>query len=225
MRDSLTTGKLLSNYSADFWEVYKNNNTHYDNMFARLFKSFVYYDQEDDEDVETVTNNFIKCVYDYLLLNDKRLSELWRVNVVPDDENYNILENYFREDIYTANNQTQGASTSGQRTDINNINVGAQTSENVDKVVAHNTSAENTANSSKSATSSRNDINQFTQGQQNNTSRTTENNSYTLKSHGAIGTMTADQVIFDHWKKWSEVDAFYEFVFNEICTKFLLLGV
>lgn len=224
MRNSLTTGKLLSCFNAPFWTPYLANNTHYDNYFARKYKSFIYYDQEDDDSIDTVTTNFIKAVYDHLLVNEKRYTELFRINVVPDDENYNILENYYLSETYSGTNNSSGASTIGQRTDITNNLYGEQNTANQNRVTAFNTNTESNSNSVAGKTGTKNDISQYTKGQESSTGQSNSTDSHTMIRHGAIGTQTADQVLQIHDKYWSDMTAFYDFVFREISKELLLIG-
>ncbi|MBQ0111580.1 MAG: hypothetical protein KBT03_00450 [Bacteroidales bacterium] len=71
--------KLLSNYNAPFWAEYLLNSERYDRLFRRKYLSFRYFLQEYDEDITTITDNFIDDVYNHLLANDKKYSELFRV--------------------------------------------------------------------------------------------------------------------------------------------------
>lgn len=215
---------LLSNFDADFWAEYVTNYTRYDDYFAMLYKNFVYFDQEETDSIEDVAENFTFRVYNYLLANSKRLSELWRINVVPDDEAYAITENYFMVEEYTGSNGSQSALTSGQRTDINNLQVGSQNSGVVNKVTGFNSSNENTNTTGTSSSGSRNDITQFTKGQETDTSRTTGTDAHNIKRHGSLGVMTADDVIKKHEELWKNTDLFYEFVMREICERFLIIG-
>lgn len=224
MRNSLTTGKLLSCYNAPWWLGYTQNNSHFDNYFARRYKSFVYFDQEESDSISTVTDNFIKAVYDHLLVNDKRYTELYRINVVPDDESYSILENYYLESTTTENTNIQSALTSGQRSDITDNKIGNQNLESIDKRVGHNSSSENLSASSKTQTGTRNDISQFTKGKETDTSQSNTVHTITDLKHGAIGVMTADQVLDIHRKTWENMTAFYDFVFREIAEQYLLIG-
>lgn len=84
---------LLSSFDADFWREYVANHEYYDKVFARLYKNFYYFNQDANDTKENVTPNFITDVYGLLMLNRKRYSELYRINVV-NDEQYSILDNY-----------------------------------------------------------------------------------------------------------------------------------
>lgn len=224
MRQSLTTTKLLSDYTADFWTEYKNNFSSYDDYFVTLYKSFVFFDQEETETVEEVTAHFTHAVENYLRANDKRLSELWRINVVPDDESYSITENYFMQETYSGTNSNQSALTTGQRTDVNNVQVGSQNSENVSKVTAFNSNTENTKDSAKSQVGTRNDIEQFTKGQETDTSISNGTDGHTLTRHGALGVMTVTDVLKKQEDYWKNTMMFYELVFREISERFLMVG-
>ena len=216
--------KLLSDFNADFWTEYKNNSADYDAYFTALYRSFIFYDQTDGESIDDVIERFTKMIKSYLMANSKRLSELWRINVVPDDEGYSITENYYLEETYNGTSGEQSANTSGQRTDINNNQIGEQNIENITKSAPFNNATENLTGSTKGKTGTRNDIAQFTQGKQTNTEQKEITDAHTLVRHGAIGTMTVTDVLKKQDDYWSNTHLFYDFVFNEICQRYLLIG-
>ena len=219
-----TQTNLLSTYNSEFWTFYKTNHTYFDRYFVRKYKSFAFFDQDETDDIDTVKENFIQAVYDHLLVNDKRYNELYRINVVPDDDTYSITENYYMSESYSGTTRTDSANKSGQRTDINNLQVGSQRTEELNKVTPWNTGTEDTDNSSIIQNGTRNDINQLTQGEQNFTSQGQTSDGHTLLRHGAIGTMTVDDVLKKHSDYWSGLTAFYDFVFKEINKELLIIG-
>ena len=77
---------LLSEYGSAFWQDYVTNHAKYDALFRRMFFSFRYFMQSEDDDIATITNNFIEDVNNHLMINDKKYSELYRIHVVTDDE-------------------------------------------------------------------------------------------------------------------------------------------
>ena len=83
------TEPLLSNYNAEWWADYVTNHTLYDSQFARMFKSFFYFNQSDCEDEATadVTADFIEAVKIHLMMNAEKYRQLWRVLSVPDAQN------------------------------------------------------------------------------------------------------------------------------------------
>lgn len=213
---------LLSTYPSEFWAEYRTNSARYDSLFKRLYKSFCFYDQEDDAAVEDVYNDFIYQVYNHLLVYDKKYSELYRINVI-DDTNYSLTNNYDMTEVMQKNTDAQSASINGQRTDINNMQTGSQNVGTVNKVSAFNSNNENTSTSGTSTNGSRQDISQFTKGQQTDTEHSTGTENYSLTRKGNIGVMTATDMLDKHNKFWS-VWEFYTMIFGDICKNLLTLG-
>lgn len=213
---------LLSSYPAAFWEEYRDNTRRYDSLFERLYKTFVYYDQDDDATIEEVYDDFVYQVYNHLLVNDKKYSELFRINVI-DDTNYSLTNNYDMTEIMARNTDNQSATTTGQRTDINDSRIGSQNIGTVNKVTGYNSNNENTSTSGTSSNGTREDITQFTKGQETDTSRELGNEQYTLTRKGNIGVMTATDMLDKHNKFWSIWD-FYSMIFGDICKELLKLG-
>lgn len=213
---------ILSNYSADFWEEYKAHYENFDNMFKKLFKTFVYYDQLQEDTLEEVTLEFINTVKDWLRMNHKRYSELWRINVV-DDTTYSITDNYNLMEEYTGSGNNANTVRNGQRTDINNTQIGNQNLFNQNNVTAFNTNTETTNSSQATANGTRNDIEQYTKGSEEHTARGTNSDTHTLKRYGNIGTMSSDDIMQKHDNFWKAYN-FYMFVFEEINQQFLMLG-
>lgn len=212
---------LLSTYNADFWLDYVTYYKEFDNVFKTMFKSFRFHDQECDETVMEVTNNFIEVVKNWLRMNHKRYSELWRVNVVNDSE-YSIIDNYDITEIYSGNESNQSSTKEGARTDVDDLKIGSQNTSNVNKVTAFNSNNENTKDTSSNATGTRNDIESFTKGEQTNITNHNMQDGHTLHKKGNIGVMTQTDVMekhSDYWKKYN----FYVFIFEEINDEFLLV--
>lgn len=151
---------LLSSYQAEFWADYVQNFTKYDKLFRRLYKSFWYFDQLYDDSVSIVTADFTDEVYNHLLVNAKKYSELYRINVVNDEDfsivdNYNIIENMNRE---TEKNTTD---VYGQRNDSESDTIGARTDSKSESLGQRSDSKSETIGS-------REDSANYTQGAQNN---------------------------------------------------------
>lgn len=108
--------KLLSSFNGDFWSEYVSNYNKYDKIFKRLYKSFVYFEQLDDEDIEDVVTNFTEAVEGHLIINAKKYSELYRINSLSNLE-YSILHNV---DI-TETMDKDGSKTEGQRQDSDSL--------------------------------------------------------------------------------------------------------
>lgn len=151
---------LLSSYDAEFWTDYVQNFTKYDKLFRRLYKSFWYFDQLYDDSISIVTTDFTDEVYNHLLVNTKKYSELYRINVVSDEDfsiidNYNVTENMNREteksttDVYGQRNDSE-SDTIGERTDSKSESLGQRSDSKTETI------------------GSRQDSANYTQGAQNN---------------------------------------------------------
>ena len=125
---------LLSNYNAPFWQEYVNNYARYDKVFYRMFSSFTPFSQEpisyfntlSDEEKQKITTDFIEDVYNHLLINTKKYTELYRVNVV-DDTAYSILDNYNITETVEGSTDTESTTTHGEREDSkSNTNIYGQ---------------------------------------------------------------------------------------------------
>ena len=94
MKQSHTENKpLLSSYAGTFWATYVSNYERFDALFKTKFASWFYFEQEHGDTVKEVTDEFRDLVYAHLLANDKRYSELYRVQNITDDEKYSLTDN------------------------------------------------------------------------------------------------------------------------------------
>ena len=85
--------KLLSEYGSDFWAGYRANSSYFDRRFMKLYASWFPMDQDPDETLQSIQEDFTYDVYAHLMANDKRYSELYRVNVIPDNDAYSLTNN------------------------------------------------------------------------------------------------------------------------------------
>lgn len=215
--------RLLSNYTPDaslndFWRSYRENHEDLDRAFARAFANFKYYNPLGDEGI----TDWLIDVRSILHKNEKRYSEMWRIQVI-EDSDLPLTYNYDMKEEYTGTSNNQSAMTSGQRTDVNNTQIGSQKSANVNKATAFNTANENVTTSDSSATGNRNDITQFTKGQETDTSRGQSADQHTLTRKGNIGVQTGSEIL----QKFSDsmpVFDFYNKIFAEICEELLQIG-
>lgn len=108
---------MLSPYPADFWKPYRDNHNYFDRRFKVLYKSFFPYDQEESEGRESVSDDFRFDVYAHLMANDKRYSELFRVNVIPDNEAYSLTNNVDYTEEYSEESHLDRTFNKGAQTD------------------------------------------------------------------------------------------------------------
>lgn len=188
--------KMLSDYNSDFWEGYRANNQYFDRRFMTLYASWFPFIQVPEEGIESVADDFRYDVYSHLLANDKRYNELYRINVIPDNEAYSPVNNVDYTETYTEEShngrefnkgaQTDGASgfttygsiqdseskskVNGQQSNGETISrtYGARSSADERKVSAFNESSYSPAEKNEHTEAT------YTDG---------ENNTYTLGSH------------------------------------------
>ena len=107
---------LLSNYEGSFWSEYISDFSNYDRVFNRLYKSFEYFLQEEDDSVSECRSNFTEDVKCLLIANSKKYSELYRTYKI-DDSIYSLTDNYDVTETYSGNKLTTIESRLGSRTD------------------------------------------------------------------------------------------------------------
>ena len=107
---------LLSNYEAPFWSEYVSDFSNYDRVFNRLYKSFEYFLQEEDDSVSECRSNFTEDVKCLLIANSKKYNELYRTYKI-DDSIYSLTDNYDVTETYSGNKLTSIESRLGSRTD------------------------------------------------------------------------------------------------------------
>lgn len=207
---------LLGTNDFSWWEEYITNHHDYDMYFRRIYSSFRYFDGDD----LTTFKNDVQAV---LLINRKKYEELYRIYTVSDDvfgiaTNYDMLEKMQKE------NNNEAATISGQRTDVNNLQVGSQNNGVVNKVTAYNSNNENTATTGTSQSGTRNDITQFTKGQETNTMQGKNTEEYTLTRKGNIGVKDSADILRNSSDLMlSGVFEFYKIIFADIYKELLLV--
>lgn len=212
---------LLSNYNSAFWLEYVNHFSEFDNVFKTLFKTFKYFDQEEDDSDLEITMEFIELVKNWLRMNDKRYNELWRVNVV-DDSKYSIMYDYDITENYQGLNTMAASNKEGARTDVKDFTEGSQNSENQGRVAAFNTNDYATKNGSKSSIGTRNDVTEYTKGEMDSTYAKNEGDQHVMTRLGNVGNKTKTDVMEKHSNYWKKYN-FYMFIFSEIQEQFLIL--
>lgn len=121
---------LLSSFGADsegfhFWDEYRSKHRRYDKLFNRMFNSFKYFMQKPNQTIAEITEDFTDEVYNHLMINAKKYEELYRVNVI-NDENYSILDNYNITETMEKELASENTSVLGEREDTNARNIGAK---------------------------------------------------------------------------------------------------
>lgn len=209
--------KLLSTYgtgspeATDFWKNYRDNSEDYDKLFGKLYKNFRYYDQDIDNEEETiqeVTEDFIQTVGTFLMINQKKYEELKRINDI-------AFSDKLLEDVdYTR--QDNGTTRLGERNDLTTSVSGQRQDTLQEQVYPFESTTPSDSSKNITTKGSETDTDTFNKGAETDTT----NNTTTV--HGKMGGLTKDQVIDKHLNTWDKYQ-YYLAIFNDISKEFLLV--
>ena len=104
---------MLSNHASDFWKPYRDNYNYFDRLFMKLYRSWYPMDQEGD--LEEVATDFTFDVKAWLIINDKRYSELFRAYDIPDDTAYSLTNNVDYTETIERGIDRSGTNDKGQQ--------------------------------------------------------------------------------------------------------------
>lgn len=225
---------LLSDFGEDsnditFWHDYVENYQKYDKLFRRMFLSFRYFLQTPvdrfselvESEIGDVTLDFIDDVYQHLMVNAKKYEELYRVNVVP-DENYSITDNYNITETMERETTKSDTDVFGTRTDTTDDSIGEREDVSVGAMEGFNSNSFTDRDRTTITTGEQDNNRSFVKGQQSDTHSGAGTEDYTLTRKGNIGVKTVTQVMSEHtnfWEKWE----FYTYIFQEISSELLLV--
>lgn len=113
---------MLSPFDADFWEVYNNNHDYFDRLFRNSYREFVPFSLNDNDTISDFVTDWVFDVYSFLLANEKRYSELWRMQELSDTD-YSILDNYNVRETHSLSGETNRTDTMAARQDSKTTNL------------------------------------------------------------------------------------------------------
>ena len=97
-----------------FWEPYRNNYKKFDRMFMKKYRSWFPMDQEGS--LAEIAEEFADDVENWLTINDKRYTELYRMQIIPDDEKYSLTDNVYEHEIIDRDTSSSGSNIKGSET-------------------------------------------------------------------------------------------------------------
>ena len=214
--------KLLSSYDADFWEEYIENYANYDRLFNRMFNNSYYFMQEPKATVAEVQEDFTNAVYDLLMVNNKKYSELYRIHVV-DDDTYSIIDNYDVTETREGSGNRRIIDSYGQRIIEEENTIGDQENTSTGQVAPFD--SEDFANESHATQNlgEREDSSTVTHDAHTDNHTYIDSDGYTLNKKGNIGVQTQSEVMDKHAKFWKAYN-FYKIVFEDIDKELLLFN-
>lgn len=203
--------KLLSDYPADFWIDYISNYDKYDKQFMRMYKSYRYYMQnpydKDNETIADITDDFIEAVYMHLKMNNKKYTELYKLNVL-NDSTISPLDDYSMTEIMDR------TIVNGAREDSNDETLGTKTDTSTNQIEGFNSTDFDDSNKTTNVYGQQLNGNTFNKGEQENT------DDYTLTKKGSMNNP------YENINKFKSVWNNYEFmnyIFKNICADLLLV--
>lgn len=241
---------LLSNYNVAFWGNYIINFERYDKIFRDMYKSFKYFNQEpytSNNTIDIVTTNFIDDVYGYLMLNEKRWTKLFQIELL----NSNVIENdFYTEEILRGGKKTDSTYKSGSRKDSGSEVLGSRTesgsgsttdnygntngtsteyikafdsatlTENSMRTDVQGSHIDTSQSTSQNTIGSQTNSNTFNKGLQTDTESKNENNNQTIITKGYNNNPNDNiEKFIKTWDGW----AFYKKIFMEIASDLLLV--
>ena len=234
--------KLLSEYGSDFWAGYKANYQYFDRLFMKKYASLIPIDQDYLEGVQSIQEDFSYDVYAWLMANDKRYSELFRVNSIEDDTAYSLTNNVDytettardvtfdkgsqeNEDDYTdtigSQENTEDLSTTygvSSQTTTNAVSAYNSAIYDPDSQSAVNTPEHTDTGDNTLTFGSREDTHGGTHTEGARQDKTDED--ITVHKVGNMGVQTVDDMLKKHWDNWTLFD-FYGLIFEDIAKNLL----
>lgn len=235
---------LLSNYggTGSFWDGYKTNYSHFDRLFKKKYASLIPIDQDYEDGIASITDEFRADVYAWLLANDKRYTELFRVNSIPDNDAYSLTNNVdytettARDIIFDKGeqeNEDDFETEYGQYVveQDNELTYGATSGTQSKGVSAYNSSTYDPDEQTQSSTTQHidNQNNDTTYNSHTDTNGGTHtegarhdvtDEDVTVHKVGNMGVQTVDDMLKKHWENWDMFD-FYGLIFEDIAKNLL----
>lgn len=112
--------KMLSAFTSavdpenDFWKPYRDNYGHFDKIFMKKYRSWFPMDQEGT--LEDIAEEFAEDVENWLTINDKRYTELYRIQTIEDDEKYSLTDNVYEHELIEKDTSSSGSNVKGSET-------------------------------------------------------------------------------------------------------------
>lgn len=215
----LSTFSTGTSSATDFWVPYLYDSEKYDRAFCMRYKNFFFFDQDGKELVDDVVDRFVQSVEDFLLLNKKKYSELYKIEKFVFAQN-DILTDYnidaWKEDVRDISREY----VSGEREDSDTLDHSQVNSTTTDYVKAYNSNTFVSANESVTNTAPIVDVRDFLKGEQTDTETVNDEGSFRTGTKGNKNSMYDNMLKFlEVWDGYS----FYGNIFKDIAAEFLLL--
>lgn len=216
--------ELLGNWQSssseyDFWLKYTADSSTYDRAFCNKYKNWYYFDQTGSETVEEVFNRFTEAVTDYLTLNDKKFTELYKVELLTID-NRSILSDHTMSQQINTERGIEREYVSGPRQDATSDTSGERTDTTLVQQMAYNSVAFADTDKTTDTVGNQTDSSTFNKGAQTDTEGTTD----TLKSSMSVTGSNDNpyENMLKYIESWDSF-SFYTMIFRELASELLLV--
>lgn len=214
---------LLGTNSLDFWSDYVENYSIYDRYFRDTFLKFYYWMSfDDDTTTATAYSDFIGAVQAHLYLNNKRYSELYRVQALA-EEAYDIVNNYDVTETITRTNTGTVTDALGAQENSTTNTYGAETDVETSKVAAYDSSDYNNDTEITTEKGTRTDSITNNFGEKSNVRTDNLTETITNLKSGNIGVQTAAEIIGGHIDLWNRFN-FFKMIFDNIAKEYLMVS-
>lgn len=166
------------------------------------------YKYNPDGDVYMYLSLFLDGIISLFTANAKKYNEIWRVNVVNDDD-YMLLNNYDMSETITRNLSAKGSAN-------NTTQVGNQTSTNTDKSAPYDSESFYNDMQRTNTIGAREDSG-------NTITDNSETETTTTNKRGNIGVQTGSDMLEKHQKLWTKFE-FYDMILKDIAKELLYLA-
>ena len=203
----------------DFWLKYTTDSFIYDRAFCTRYKNWYFFDQTGEETVAEVFQRFTEAVTDFLTLNDKKYTELFKVEMLS-VQTSSVLSDYTITEEVEAERTINRDYTSGQRQDSESETIGARTDTTTNQVMAYNSSTFVDSSKSTDVLGSQSNSSSYTKGSQIDSDDTTDNLGSSKTTTGTNNNPYENMLKYiGAWDGFS----FYTMIFREIAAEFLLV--
>ena len=217
---------LLGDYTdsqiiEEFMENYWRNTDVYDPLFIRKYKNYFYFDQTGEEDVEDVYEAFSDGVMAFLLLNEKKYAQLFKIEgLTTEIGSETILSDYKITESKEGDREVERWYVSGARQDTSENTSGEREDVTTDQIMAYNSNSFVDQGKSTFEKGTEEDSSEYNKGSQTDQEEVSETNGHNITTSGTKGNPYENMEKFiTAWDAYS----FYGKIFEDIAKAFLLL--
>lgn len=203
----------------DFWFAYVANYSKYDFYFRTMYRDFFYFDQDGTQSVVEVFGAFQDIIDVFLEINDKKYSEMYRIELLSIDSN-SILSDYKIVETKEATRDVDREYVSGEREDTNEEESGARTDVETNQVMAYNSTEFVDSTKTTGNKGAQTDGAEYHKGEQTDNETVNEESGHTITTSGTKGNPYENMTKYmEAWDGYS----FYTKLFKDIAKEFLLV--